>query len=30
MKGFPVAQKYEEVYVKMRLHDNIEYFDKLK
>jgi len=30
MKGFPVAQKFEEVYVKMRLHDNMDYFAKLK
>ena len=30
MKGFPVAQKFEEVYIKMRLHDNIDYFQKMR
>lgn len=30
MKGFPIAQKFEEVYIKMRLHDNIDYFQKMR
>lgn len=30
LKGFNVSKKYEHVYVKMRLTDNMDYFDKYK
>ena len=30
MKGLPVARKYEEVYVRIRLHDNLDYFAKIR
>ena len=30
LKGLLVAKKYEHVYVKMRLTDNLEFFDKQK
>jgi len=30
LKGFTVAKKYEHVYVKMRLDDNLAYFENFK
>ena len=30
LKGYPVAQKFEHVYVKMRLSDNLKHFEDMK
>lgn len=30
LKGYNVAKKYEEVYINLRLHKNLEYFADVK
>jgi len=30
MRGYPVAQEYEAVYINLRLHKNIEFFEDMK